>query len=166
MSEATLFQLAARHNAWANRELIEACARLAPELLEQAGPGTYGTIRATLTHLLAAETRYLAAVGGPAIDPAGEGASIPQLADLADRLGQAWEQVASGSPDPARERHGPRGVIRDGIILVQLLHHGSDHRSQVVSTLSSLGTEAPDLDVWRYGSGIGWVVRDPQPADG
>jgi uncharacterized damage-inducible protein DinB len=37
-----------------------------------------------------------------------------------------------------------------GIRLAQATHHGTDHRSQVCTALTTLGVEPPAIDVWDY----------------
>ena len=39
--------------------------------------------------------------------------------------------------------------------LVQFSHHGSDHRSQIVTILTLNGLDAPWLDVWAYATAEG-----------
>ena len=53
-----------KHNLWANQKLLAACESLPAEVLDADAKGTYGTIRDTLVHLLAAEGRYLSAISG------------------------------------------------------------------------------------------------------
>ena len=50
-----------------------------------------------------------------------------------------------------------------GIRLAQVLHHGSDHRGQICTALTSLGVEPPAIDVWDYGETIGRVTEIPAP---
>jgi uncharacterized damage-inducible protein DinB len=40
-----------------------------------------------------------------------------------------------------------------------VLHHGTDHRSQVCTALTTLGVEPPAIDVWDYGVEAGRVVE-------
>ena len=49
---ATLLDDAVAHHVWATERLIDACAALTPEQLDDAGPGTYGSILETLRHLV------------------------------------------------------------------------------------------------------------------
>jgi len=44
------------------------------------------------------------------------------------------------------------------LLVVQALHHGNDHRTQICTVLSASGYEAPDLDVWSY-----WMDRRREP---
>ena len=48
-----------RHGIWANEQLLGRCRALADEQLELTVPGTYGSIRKTLAHIVAAEEGYL-----------------------------------------------------------------------------------------------------------
>ena len=47
------------------------------------------------------------------------------------------------------------------IRLAQALHHGTDHRSQICTALTTLGMEPPFIDVWDYGEQDGRVVEVP-----
>jgi hypothetical protein len=38
----------------------------------------------------------------------------------------------------------------EGMLLVQAIQHGNDHRTQICSTLGALGLDVPDLDGWEY----------------
>ena len=40
------------HHTWATGRLIEACQALSPEQLDSTVPGTYGSIIATMRHLV------------------------------------------------------------------------------------------------------------------
>jgi uncharacterized damage-inducible protein DinB len=51
-----------------------------------------------------------------------------------------------------------------GIRLAQVLHHGTDHRSQICTVLTQLGIEPPLFDVWDYGEAHGRLVETPPPA--
>jgi uncharacterized damage-inducible protein DinB len=52
-----------------------------------------------------------------------------------------------------------------GVILTQILDHGTDHRSQVSTILTSIGVVPPQLDGWAYGRAHGRVVSRPRPSD-
>jgi uncharacterized damage-inducible protein DinB len=53
-------------------------------------------------------------------------------------------------------RHAPLGIR-----LAQALHHGTDHRSQVCTALTTLGIEPPAIDLWDYGALDGRVFTEP-----
>jgi uncharacterized damage-inducible protein DinB len=48
-----------RHNLWANLRLLDVCLGLRDEQLDATLVGTFGTIRATLFHIVGAEGYYL-----------------------------------------------------------------------------------------------------------
>jgi len=67
----------------------------------------------------------------------------------------AWQKLIT-SPDVERDvvRHrddGSESHAPLGIRLAQVIHHGTDHRSQICTGLTSLGFAPPDIDVWDYG---------------
>jgi uncharacterized damage-inducible protein DinB len=54
-----------------------------------------------------------------------------------------------------------------GIRLAQVVHHGTDHRSQVCTALSLLGIEPPAIDVWDYAWQDGRLTEtEPVPGPG
>jgi uncharacterized damage-inducible protein DinB len=50
-----------------------------------------------------------------------------------------------------------------GIRLAQVLHHGSDHRSQICTALTSLGVTPPEIDLWAYARETGRERAVPLP---
>jgi len=157
-----------RHKTWATLLLIEACHGLDEEALDATSPGTYGTIRDTLHHLVGADEGYLATVTGqrPA-DPLRSGrVALETLADLTRQLGPRWEALAR---DP---EIGSREVITgDGwrtpaaVPMAQAIHHAECHRGHVLSVLGAHSIEIPgldigeDLDVWHYGIAVGLMQQ-------
>ena len=70
--------------------------------------------------------------------------------------GGAYSDVVAHRPD------GTHGHAPLGIRLSQVVHHGTDHRSQVCTALTILGIEPPAIDVWDYGETLGVVFDTPQ----
>jgi uncharacterized damage-inducible protein DinB len=152
------------HNVWATLQLLDACASLTPEQLGTNVPGTYGSIIDTLRHLVGADRGYLALLSDgalPGIDEEDEAAmTVAELRGVMEADGPVWTAVLAGNPDPDRivVRHRPDGSESHaplGIRLAQVPHHGTDHRSQVCTALTSLGIEPPPIDVWDYASSQG-----------
>jgi uncharacterized damage-inducible protein DinB len=157
-----------RHKTWATLLLIETCDGLGEDTLDATAPGTYGTIRDTLHHLVGADESYLATVTGqrPAHPLPEERVSLDTLADLTRQLGPRWEDLAA---DPGI---GSREVItRDGwrtpaaIPMAQAIHHAESHRGHVLSVLGANSIEIPaldigeDLDVWHFGISAGLMQK-------
>ncbi|HET6820155.1 MAG TPA: DinB family protein [Candidatus Limnocylindria bacterium] len=154
---------AVAHHLWATDRLLEFCERLTDEQLRQHAAGTYGSIIDTLRHVVGSDRWYLtffstSASPLPAIDES-NGATLAQLRTETERNAAAWTEVLAGDPDPERDvaEMDPRWEFHVplGFRLAQATHHGTDHRSQVCTALSTLGIEPPEIDVWAYGDAIG-----------
>lgn len=146
-----------KHHLWANLGLLDACEQLSDAALDAGATGTYGAIRDTLVHLLAAEGRYLAAMtaSGEAPDALKEGAS-PGLTELkshaqatGDRLIALAERVTSNEVISV-ERAGRLYEIPISVFFAQAINHGTEHRAHVCTALTQQGIEPPNLDVWTY----------------
>lgn len=145
-----------RHNLWANLGLLDACAQLTEEHLHASTSGTFGPVCDTLVHLFRAEDSYLARLVGRQPEDVlkvGEFPGIESLRGHARRSGEGLIAVAD-TVDPAQV---VRGTYRDEpyelpvmVLLMQAIHHATDHRSQVNTVLSQIGAEPPDLSVWAY----------------
>ena len=48
-----------RHNSWATRQILEFCRGRGEQTLNATVPGTYGTIIATLRHIIYCEMDFL-----------------------------------------------------------------------------------------------------------
>jgi uncharacterized damage-inducible protein DinB len=152
------------HHVWATEQLIDACAALTPEQLGTPVPGTYGSILATLGHLVSSDRWYLSYLrdGVAQFDDDTE-FSLDDLRSAITSNGTAWMELLAEGPDPdtdipeideGMEIHSPIGVR-----LAQVVHHGTDHRSQVCTILTALGVDPPTIDVLAFGIQEGRVVE-------
>jgi uncharacterized damage-inducible protein DinB len=162
-----------RHKTWATLQLIEYCEGLADEDLDATIPGTYGTIRETLKHIVDAEegyysiltrqpfqTRAEAEAFVPSDPPPPDGpVSLAELAARIRLLGPKWEALATDGDLPGREVTSRDGYVFPGWVpMVQAIHHADDHRSHVMSILGARGLAIPEpdgLDVWGYAQSTG-----------
>jgi uncharacterized damage-inducible protein DinB len=147
------------HHIWATERLIDECARLTPEQLTTPTPGTYGPIIATLGHLVASDGWYLSFFRSEPPVTIDEETSLAEMRSAITSNGAAWKGLLAGEIDPdtdVEERgdgwefHSPMGFR-----LAQVIHHGTDHRSQVCTALTSLGLTPPEIDLWSYGEATG-----------
>src|SRR6266516_4722097 len=53
-----------KYNLWANLRLLDACSHLSDAHLDATTTGTFGSVRETLKHMLAAEEGYARALTG------------------------------------------------------------------------------------------------------
>ena len=152
-----------RHNKWANESLLHCCAGLSDEQLTLRAPGTFGTVRDTLVHLVGAEQRYLAALsaqdGLPVLER-GDCPGIAALRESARATGDAlirFAEVGLPSEEVTRVRDGKTWHIAPAHFLVQAINHATEHRAHVVSILTQNGIAVPDLDGWAYSSSVGLI---------
>jgi uncharacterized damage-inducible protein DinB len=155
------------HHVWATRRVLDTCAALSPEQLETAVPGTYGSILDTVRHLVGSDAWYLFVMTDerhPRIDE--DTLDLPELRAAMERNATAWEQLLAADLDPdavivRRREDGSETHAPLGIRLAQVLHHGTDHRSQICTVVTTLGMEPPAIDVWDFGEQAGRTVEVP-----
>jgi uncharacterized damage-inducible protein DinB len=154
---APVLQDAFGHHGWATLRLLDVCSGLSDEQLARPIPAIYGGVLATLRHIVGADAWYLFVLTGGRVQQIDEGTlHLPELRNAMDRHIEAWEGLIAGEIDPDQDvvvhrDDGTESHARMGIRLAQALHHGSDHRSQVCTALTTLGLEPPEIDVWAYG---------------
>lgn len=145
-----------RHNLWANAALFAVCAKLTDEQLDSSIVGTYGTVRETLTHIANAEMSYWHRIttGRPFRRPAD---APPQtLAELQESIRTSGEGLIAAAPTVQPEDtvmvdwEGTPRAIPSVVILTQVINHATEHRAQIMATLTQLGILPPELDGWTF----------------
>ena len=147
------------HDRWATLRLFDHLAQLPPETLELDAPGTYGTIGATLEHIVDAAEAYLARLEGrPVADSRGPDEPAPSLEELRGRADAALGRITA----IAMERDGAERVtgryrstgedfdLPAWLFLVQAVHHGTDHRTHICTVLGARELPTPEIDVWSH----------------
>ncbi len=153
-----------RYNKWANLHLLDVCSGFSEERLQMTAPGTYGTLAATVLHLLAAEQRYIKRLGGGEPQLNGRDDKFPGMKALREhavRSGDKLIEIAPGiTPDQAHEsKYSDRSfMLHSWVVLIQALHHGNDHRTHICTILGHHGLTYGDMDVWAYGEATGGMT--------
>ena len=162
----SLLDAAFAHHVWATTRVIDACLDLPVEKLETSVLGTRGPILETLRHLVLSDTFDLFVLSGDgAFDIDDEQLTLAEARVLMERNGIGWTEYLSRSLDPdevVQETDKSDGFQRwasVGFRLAGVLNHGSDHRSQVCTALTSLGVEPPKIDVFNFGLDTGLIVE-------
>ncbi len=146
------------HHIWATLGLMDALEALGPDTLDASVPGTYGSILATLTHLVFADDRYLIRLTTTDVPEYVDPGSKPlaELRPMMREIGERWMAILDAiDAGTLHARIIDRDDMADldhaeGLLLLQAIHHGNDHRTQICSTLGALGLEVPELDGWAY----------------
>ena len=152
-----------RHNAWANRALLEHCAALGLGALDLEAAGTYGTLYGTLQHLVGGEQFYIRLLTGEEIGTPVRKTERRTLADLiavaALTGSRAVDIAASDDPDRVIGESDDDWTTA-GIVLAQLVHHGNEHRAHATTILGSNGRTTPKIGAWTYGIANGISKND------
>lgn len=155
------------HHVWATLRLIDACLPLTDEQLATTVPGTYGSIIDMVRHIVEGDAWYLFVIteGRRAnIDETNMG--LVELRSEMERNGDVWSGLLAGGVDAdhmtiRRNEDGSEYRAPMGIRLAQAVHHGTDHRSQICTALTTLGIEPPEIDLWAFGEQNGRVEETP-----
>lgn len=150
-----------KHNHWANMRVLDLCEGLSDEQLDASAPGTYGSIRNTLMHIIGAQERYIARLTDqPRESTLREDQPFPGFETLRAHAVTSGETLI----DLARDFDSSkilRGTWRGApyelpavIPMMQAINHATEHRSHISSVLSQIGIQPPDTDVWAYGDSL------------
>lgn len=148
-----------RYHYWANRRLLPAMERLTPEQYNQDLGSSFPSIRATLAHLLNAETVWLGRMMGEALPPVTP-ADLPTAAAAGQRwadleatymglLGMLGETLQERTM-MVRTSKGQEFLHSYGEALQHLVNHGTYHRGQIAAMLRQLGEAPPSTDLILY----------------
>jgi len=163
----SLLEAAFAHHVWATSRLIEACLDLNDEQLQTSVPGTRGPLLETLRHIVVGDAFDLFILTGDrgfAIDE--ERLSLVEALAVMERNGSGWAAYVTRPLDPDEMVHevdesdGYQRWAPIGFRLAGTLNHGTDHRSQVCTALTTLGVEPPRIDVMDFGLDAGRVVEE------
>ena len=158
MPTRAYFVTLAQYNAWANRRLYDAVARLDDADYRRPRASFFGSIHATLNHILVADRMWSARIAGltppalklnqilfedlPSLRAARE-AKDEALVGLVSGLGEA---VLDGDLSYATSRGEPqRDPLR--FVLGHVFNHQTHHRGQVHDMLSQTDVAPPELDL-------------------
>ena len=156
------------HHVWATLRLIDACLALSPAQLDATVPATDRSILMTMRHLVGNESFELfVATGERGSFIRADGMGLAELRAAMKDIGTGWSRLLDEGvdpdavlrevdPDDGYQKHAPMGIR-----LAQTLHHGTDHRSQICTALTTLGVAPPALDVFSFGLQDGRVVEVP-----
>jgi uncharacterized damage-inducible protein DinB len=148
-----------KYNLWANLCLLDACAQLSDAQLDATMNGTFGSVRETLLHLLAAEEGYVKSFTGTTPTPSlKEVTTFPGFDELRRRAERSGNELIT----IAEQRDLSQIFYLDGgtyeapaiVVVIQAINHAVDHRSQIATLLSQQGIELPALDGWGYNDAV------------
>ncbi len=140
------------HNLWANLRLLERCAALSSDQLDATNPGAYGSIRATLQHIVNGERLYFSLIStGQRYDRA-KGAPPMTLAEMTESVRTTGAGLIKWAPKVQVDdtANNDPDIVPKTIIITQAINHATEHRAQIMAILTQLGIQPPELDGWTY----------------
>ena len=148
------------YNAWANRTIFDAAAKLPDEQYFRDLKSSYGGVHGTLCHIVWAEQLWLHRWKGKANPAVAQGTDLRSLSEVRGR----WEEVEA-------ERDSMLGAFSEGRLeetrvvkpssggeyvhtfrqmFRHFINHSSYHRGQIVAFLRQLGATPPSTDLILY----------------
>lgn len=153
------FQMFAAYNAWANRLIYDAAATLTDEELRTDKGAFFGSLLATLNHILVADRIWLYRFTGEGSPPAALDQllfdDLPALRaarEAEDRRIAAFVEGLSPERLAGTFTYSPIGKTekvtqRLGSALAHVFNHQTHHRGQAHATLTALGKPSLALDL-------------------
>jgi uncharacterized damage-inducible protein DinB len=145
-----------KHNLWANLHLLECCAELTDEQLDATLSGTFGSIRNTLAHIVLAEQSYFSRISTGKRHRRSENAPPLTLAKMMESVQATgtglieWSTKVRAEDTVQIDWDGIPREVPKTIILTQAINHATEHRAQIMTILTQLGIQPPELDSWTY----------------
>lgn len=156
------FATFAAYNAWANRRLYDACAKMSDEERKADAGAFFGSMHGTLDHLLIGDMLWMHRFTGAGALPtslsewqfdefedlrtartAMDALIVEYIASLTDRdIKKSFTFKAMTLPEPMT-------IVRS-LGLAHLFNHQTHHRGQCHHMLTAAGYDAPPLDLMYY----------------
>jgi uncharacterized damage-inducible protein DinB len=152
-----------RYNAWANRELFEACRSLTKEQLDTQIQGISGSVSELLTHIAGGQQTFVLRTKGrqhegelgrqsdwPGIE------TVIQIVDSTSNELIAIAEQLEEDEEVGLSYQGKTYRYPKRFFLVHAMEHSTEHRTEVKIALAHLGIETPDLDGWYFAQSEGY----------
>lgn len=149
------------YNAWATRRVLDAAGRLDPDRYIAPAEFPHGGLRGTLVHLAGAEWVWRVRIQegqSPAASFSEQDfATLQVLRRRWESEQDAWQIYLNGL-EPAdldstiayRQMNGQERTNLLWHLLVHLVNHGTQHRSEAAALLTHYGRSPGDLDLILY----------------
>lgn len=164
-----------RHHRWSNRVLIDFLSQCTAEQLALEVPGTYGSSLATIRHIISSDADYVRIIpDAPDVtqmddrDPFEGWDALRDVAWEADTALIEYVDGLTGDAFFVDVDEGESFDLLRSFLLCQVIHHATEHRSQIRTTLSTHGIIPPEIDTWAWrASEEGQALLDAvRPEDG
>ena len=144
------------HHLWANLRLLDQCGELTEEQLDASITGVFGSIRDTLLHIVRSEQSYVSRISTGKLYNHPEDAPPMTIREMISAVQATGEGLIELAPKVQKndsveiDWDGTLREVPKTIILNQVINHATEHRSQIMSIMTQLGIEPPDVSSWMY----------------
>lgn len=146
-----------RHHRWSNLTLINFLATLNEDQLQLSVPGTYGNSIDTIRHIISSDADYVRIIPDtpkvPQIAQDGPFGGWQELRHIAETADTALIAYVDGLIEDLffiDIDDGESFELTRSMLLTQIIHHATEHRSQIRTTLSSHGITPPEISTWAW----------------
>jgi uncharacterized damage-inducible protein DinB len=147
-----------KHMAWANQQMLETLSSLPDEAINFSAWNPDWTVGTIAHHIVIAEGRLISRIiQQPAPEEFKQPATAAEIKQLiaicAERDSQLLELI--NTPDEMRQfvRYGKEVEFLTSTILVQAVHHASEHRAQISDILAANKMDVlnlDEIDLWSF----------------
>jgi uncharacterized damage-inducible protein DinB len=146
-----------RHHRWSNLVMIEFLVGLTELQLRLEVPSTYGSSIDTIRHLVSSDADYVRIIPDtpevPQCAQDGPFGGWDELRTVADTAGTVLIAYVDGLSDDMffiDVDDGEEFTLAKSMLLSQIIHHATEHRSQIRTTLSTHGIIPPEISLWAW----------------
>jgi len=163
-------QMMAKYNAWQNSQVRAACEKLTEAELRADRGAFFGSVMATLNHILWGDTLWMSRLdggAGPAVSAQNHADICPTFAvwsqersRMDQRISQWADRVTEADLSGDLQWHavmlGKDMAKPMGLCVVHMFNHQTHHRGQIHAMLTGLGRDPGDTDLVLMPEGKSW----------
>ena len=137
--------------------VIDSLSALTDEQLDLTVPGVYGSSLETIRHLISSDADYVRIIPDtpevPQVDDVGPFEGWRELRRVADAADTALISYVDGLTEDMffiDVDDGEAFDLTKSLLLGQIIHHATEHRSHIRTTLSAHGITPPEVSLWAW----------------
>ena len=144
------------YNIWANRLICAQVETLAQDIFEKNFGGSFGSMKATLVHVLESDWLWLNRWKGIPLSNVPDwqadtaGAITATWSPIQDEMAEICRQRADATNVEFLTRKGVPYVMRLGDVITHISHHGSYHRGQLANMIRQAGLNPVGTDYFIF----------------
>ena len=154
------------YDRWATRKILAAASGVDADGWGEAEGDGHRGLGATLVHVLGAHQRWRHAIARTGEEPEPERGPLPSPDELAEAWTTEWsdldnllDTLSQGILDHVHEG------VPVAMMLVHVVNHGTQHRSEAAVTLTGLERSPGDLDLIDYAEEVAAAARSGESVD-